>query len=154
MKGRKLTEEHKRKISEGNKIAYKKGIRVAVWEGKHMPEYIKIKIGKANSGENSCNWKGGITSKDKIQRSKFRNTMQKQIFERDNYTCQLCGIRGGFLQVDHIQSWKDCIEGRFDLENCRTLCQKCHYKLTFKREMPKDVKTWGQNFKQIERMVD
>lgn len=26
-----------------------------------------------------------------------------------------------------------------------TLCAKCHYKITFGREMPKTVKGWGHN---------
>ena len=40
----------------------------------------------------------------------FRNKIQKQVFERDNYTCQMCGQYGGNLQVDHIQAWADFVE--------------------------------------------
>ena len=63
----------------------------------------------------------GKTSIDRLERQKFRNEIQRQVFERDSYTCQLCGS-GGNLQVDHIQSWKDYVELMFDINNCRTLC--------------------------------
>jgi nitrate/TMAO reductase-like tetraheme cytochrome c subunit len=96
-------------------------------------------------GENHYNWKGGKYTDDYRERRRFRDSMQKQIFERDNYTCQMCGARGE-LQVDHIQSWSDYVELRFSIDNCRTLCAKCHYKITFGREMPEDIKGWGHNF--------
>src|SRR3990167_457739 len=34
-------------------------------------------------------WKGGVTSKNKLERAKFRINFQKKVFARDNYTCQL-----------------------------------------------------------------
>jgi len=99
------------------------------------------------SGSNSPSWKGGVTPENKIQREKFRKEIQKGVFERDNYTCQLCHVRGGCLQVDHIQSWKDYVKLRFDINNCRTVCMKCHYKITFNKPMPENMKAWGHNFK-------
>lgn len=125
-KGRKLTEEHKKKIGLGNKG--KKGFGL--------------------KGEMSPRWKGGISHINKLERTKFRQTIQKQVFERDDYTCQLCGQRNGDLQVDHIQSWSEYIELRFSMDNCRTLCMNCHYRITFHREKPKDL-IWGHNFKHI-----
>jgi thymidylate synthase (FAD) len=92
------------------------------------------------------NWKGGITEPNQLERSRFRQTMQKLVLERDNYICQLCGQKGGELQVDHIQSWKDYVELRFSMENCRTLCKRCHYKLTYNRPMPGEI-SWGRNFR-------
>ena len=96
-------------------------------------------------GNKNHTWKGGITGKDDKERLKFRRTMQKLIFERDNYSCKNCGKRGRDLQVDHIQSWAKFKELRFDFDNCRTLCDKCHYRVTFNKEMPKDLKEWGYN---------
>ncbi len=90
-------------------------------------------------------WKGGISNKDVIARQKFQQTIQKQVFERDNHTCQLCRQKGGILQVDHIQSWADYVELRFSIDNCRTLCMVCHYKITFNKPMPPTIKTWGRN---------
>jgi hypothetical protein len=87
-------------------------------------------------------WKGGITKADKVERVRFRQTMQRQVFERDNYTCQICDQYGGNLQVDHIKRWSEYPEMRFDLSNCRTLCMACHYFITFKRKIPEGI-VWG-----------
>jgi len=99
--------------------------------------------------EKHPNWKGGITRKhsgtNKTERIRFRDEIQKLVLERDNYTCQICGERGGKLQVDHIQSWAEYVDLRFDINNCRTLCMSCHYKITFGREMPENITTWGHN---------
>src|ERR1035437_9177366 len=68
-----------------------------------------ICCGKAASkrqiGKRSHNWKGGVTSENKLARVKFQQEMQKEIFKRDDYTCQVCGIRGKILHADHIKSW-------------------------------------------------
>lgn len=51
---------------------------------------------------------------------------RKEIFVRDDYTCQMCGKRGGYLEADHIKPWAYFPELRFDLDNGRTLCRPCH----------------------------
>lgn len=48
------------------------------------------------------------------------------VFERDNYTCQICGIRGVYLEADHIKPFAYFPELRLTLENGRTLCRPCH----------------------------
>lgn len=94
-----------------------------------------------------------ITPEDKLERQKFQNTIQREVLKRDNYTCQLCGERGGKLQVDHIQSWAEYVELRFNINNCRTVCMSCHYKITFGRTMPKNIKAWGHNLKETKTYV-
>lgn len=53
------------------------------------------------------------------------------------------------LQVDHIQSWTEYIELRFEMNNLRTLCMECHYFITFGKKKPENV-VWGHNFKHVE----
>lgn len=131
------------------------GSNIKMYKGTKLNRYInghqnyarrKPKIIKTNHqiGKNHWNWKGGITTEDKKLRLKFRKTMQMKIFARDNYTCQVCDIYGSNIQVDHIKSWKDYPELRFDMKNCRTLCMACHYYVTFKRKLPNGV-VWGHN---------
>lgn len=166
--GRICTEETKKKISEKNKggSAWNKGLtkkdpRVVKYSkssslsrkgktpwNKNIPNSVitRQKISATKQGIDVKNWKGNITPINLAERIRFRDTFQKFIFERDNYTCQLCGARGGVLQVDHIQSWADYVELRFDPNNCRTLCMDCHYFITFGKPKPKEVKTWGHNF--------
>lgn len=53
---------------------------------------------------------------------------RKKVFERDDYTCQDCGVRGTYLEADHIKPWAYFPELRFELSNGRTLCRPCHDK--------------------------
>lgn len=51
------------------------------------------------------------------------------VFERDNYTCQICGERGKKLNAHHLKRWVDAPKLRFELSNGITLCEKCHKKV-------------------------
>jgi hypothetical protein len=116
--------------------------------GKTNPPAMIQKISSSRKGksigEDHYNWKGGVTTQNRIERVKFGREMQSKIFKRDNYTCQICDQYSGYLQVDHIKSWKDYPELRFESSNCRTLCMACHYYITFKRKMPLGI-VWGHN---------
>jgi len=145
-RGVKLSEETKQKISQAKMgtPSPRKGIKLS----KELREKMsKVAMLKNNRGSNHYNWKGGITNFSRYQRTLFKKKMQKLVFERDNYTCQKCGSRGVDLQVDHIKSWSKHKELRFSMDNCRTLCMDCHYKITFNKTMPIETKTWGHNLK-------
>lgn len=95
-------------------------------------------------GETNPNWRGGVTPENYAERRRFRRELQGKIFARDNYTCQICSVYGKNIQVDHIQSWAEFPDLRFEESNCRTVCMACHYYLTFKRKLPQGV-VWGHN---------
>jgi hypothetical protein len=120
--------------------------------GRKHSEEAKKKMSAAKFGrigELCPNWRGGLRGKDRLERTRFRDRMQKIVFERDDYTCQMCGKRGGDLQVDHIQPWAEYVELRFNINNCRTLCMSCHYQVTFNKPMPSELITWGHNFNKV-----
>lgn len=61
----------------------------------------------------------------------YTGTLRQLIFERDNYSCQCCGIskdkvieKGIHLEVDHIIEWED--GGQTTYENGQTLCSECN----------------------------
>lgn len=50
------------------------------------------------------------------------------VFQRDNYTCRGCGVRGGRLEAHHVKPYKAYPELRHVLSNGMTLCRSCHKK--------------------------
>lgn len=51
------------------------------------------------------------------------------VFQRDRFTCQNCGKRGGRINAHHIKPWAAYAELRYDVNNGITLCEKCHKEL-------------------------
>lgn len=82
---------------------------------------------KEVSGENHWNWKGGPdTEALKIRKSRDYRIWREAVFKRDDYICQICGIRGGYLEADHIKPFSKYPELRLAIDNGRTLCKDCH----------------------------
>lgn len=82
------------------------------------------------SGEFHWNWQGGKTPVNQRERSsKEYAEWRKAVFERDGFTCQLCGQVGGGLQAHHIQHWSTNVNKRYQVQNGVTLCKKCHKEL-------------------------
>jgi hypothetical protein len=125
-------------VLKANKTSFKKG--QSTWnkgiKGLHFSPKTEFKKGLI-----PWNYKG-ICSKNKIERNVFRQTLQKDIFERDNFTCQVCNKKGVYLHVDHIKSFSKYPNLRFVMDNCRTICRQCHYFLTFNKRLPPN-NNWG-----------
>lgn len=80
------------------------------------------------TGSKHPNWQGGITPEHSIIRNSFAmKSWRKAVFERDSFTCQLCGDdNGGNLNAHHIKPFALYPELRFDVDNGLTLCESCH----------------------------
>lgn len=96
--------------------------------------FIKAKLEedkeKAKIGKYHWNWKGGITQENHSIRNSARyKKWRNDVFERDRYTCQICGKIGGKLNAHHIELFSLNKLKRFDLENGITYCEKCHRKV-------------------------
>ena len=86
----------------------------------HVP-LTAFKKGEMN-GSNHPLWKGG-----KI------NYLKKQAKVRDDYTCQICGLRDmEIMEVDHIKPQSTFPELKNDFENLLTLCPNCHRRKTLR----------------------
>lgn len=69
---------------------------------------------------------GRTSHNEKIRKSKAYKIWRSLVFKRDNYTCVLCGVRGGKLHADHIKPFALYSELQLDINNGRTLCTGCH----------------------------
>jgi len=114
IKGRKHSEETRKKISDGNL-------------GHIVSKETRQKISNSHKGEKCWNWRGGKTPLNKcIRRSGEYTLWRKVIFERDNFTCQKYKIRRGKLHPHHINNFADFPELRFAIDNGITLSEKAH----------------------------
>lgn len=63
---------------------------------------------------------------DEGRRTKEYKEWRDAVFQRDNYTCQRCGKRGGALNAHHILRYRNNESHRTDIDNGITLCTECH----------------------------
>lgn len=128
-KGKAHTEETKKMISEKNK-----GNKYHLGK-KHTTETKKLisKITRQRTprGKNHPRWKGGNERCIRAYNTIGYKAWRKDVFERDNYTCQNCGDNKGHnLIAHHIIPFKECLEIinglEFDIDNGITFCKKCH----------------------------
>lgn len=138
-RGKKLSEKHRQALmvprkgagvyerTEYHRGITKKGIKEFYAQG-GKTGFRKKKY--YNIGEKNNNWKGGITPlNEKIRKSIEYRLWREAVFARDNWTCQDCGIRGSVdLHADHVKMFAFHPEGRFAIDNGRTLCKDCHKK--------------------------
>lgn len=94
------------------------------------------------------------------QRRRIRVSDKNEVFERDNYTCQICGISRDFLdslceglgdylllEADHIRSVSQGGTGR-DIDNLQCLCWRCNRKKGGRRtnEEVRDMIDYGIDY--------
>lgn len=72
-------------------------------------------------------WKGGRTSEARaLKNSKEYKAWRRAVFSRDDYTCQECRKRGGYLHAHHLKPKSLFASLIFVVENGQTLCEDCH----------------------------
>jgi len=108
---------------------------------KKIAKFCSMKCKVANQNNN-------ISSENELIRksSKYKE-WRSAVFERDNYTCQMCNIQGGVLHADHIYPFAVFKELRFELSNGRTLCFRCHFRITFGHYNEASAIAWGTSRK-------
>ena len=177
-KGKRFSKETKKRMSKSAKqyllLHPRVGDKANNWIGgkplcrvcgKKLSNYCNKICASCAKGQNSWAWKGGITSLRELIRHCFKaREWSKQIFKKDNYACQKCGVYGGDLEAHHTREFiftfrefpqeydqfspyedKETLvrlaikyKPFWSLNDGQTLCKKCH-KLT-KHNRKKEVK--------------
>jgi len=72
-------------------------------------------------------WRGGKTAENRcLRNSSEAECWRAEVMAAADYTCALCGERGGRLTADHVIPWSLAPELRYDRANGRCLCWGCH----------------------------
>lgn len=86
---------------------------------------------KKRSGTNHYKYNPNLTDEERMyndtrtDKAEYRR-WRKEIFKKDNYTCQKCFTRGCLLNAHHIRNWIDNIDERYEISNGITFCKVCH----------------------------
>lgn len=141
-KGKRMSDSHREHLSLIKKQQYATG-ELNHWnKGNTRSEGTRDKISKSltgkHIGENNPRWKGGVNTLNKRLRRRLASGYQykkwrRKVYERDYYTCQLCGKESnGDLEGHHIIPFSERQDLIFDVSNGITLCKKCHRQIRHK----------------------
>lgn len=92
---------------------------------KPLTEVIKGK----RDGELNPNWRPHLTQAERETRrdSNKHAKWRVKVYERDQYSCQICGDKTGHnLNAHHIESYNSNKNLRWNIDNGITLCVGCH----------------------------
>ena len=137
MTGKKLKSEVKKKISNSclGRTAWNKGLTKATdtrvkqmaitLTGTTRPAEVKSKMSITRGGT-------GVPYELSDYGSDFTDELKIAVRERDNYTCQICGIvyKDVILDVHHI----DYDKFNNSIINLISLCRSCHAKTNYNRK--------------------
>lgn len=100
-------------ISKSNVGSIKKGIKCGC---------------QRHKGKDAWNWNPNLTEEDRLRMRSYPEYIQwiKDVYVRDDYTCQCCFARGVRLASHHIYGYSEYRDLRTNIKNGITLCEKCH----------------------------
>ena len=112
-------------LASKGKLAWNKGLK-GIYK---TSDKTKRKLSETHIARRELhwNWKGGIaTENDKARHNYEMGLWKRACFERDNFTCQKYGIKGGILNAHHINNFSEFPELRTAIDNGITLSDKTH----------------------------
>ena len=156
--GHKLSEHTKHQLlkanlgiprSEETKLKISRSMKgVNTWmTGKKHTDATRLKLSYLNKGDKTNFWRGGVAVKNQSLRHNIMATTEytlwrESVFKRDDFTCQICEVRGLKINADHIEAFAMLLRKHgitdvqtalvctdlWDIKNGRTLCVGCHRK--------------------------
>jgi endogenous inhibitor of DNA gyrase (YacG/DUF329 family) len=111
--------EHCKSVWFGKTYGRKGGLAAQKSPNKSKPPLIPK--------EEHWNWKGGISKQNRGQDFEYKKWV-REVLRRDDFTCSVCGNRGGRLSAHHIHEWEKYPELRYYPENGLCMCYADHMK--------------------------
>ena len=108
---------------------------IAIMQTKEYREKAsKAKMGAKNGmygvrGDKHPKWNSELTEEERLIKRAYPEYTEwrRQVYERDKYTCQICGDnKGGNLVAHHLNGYHWDKKARVDINNGVTLCESCH----------------------------
>lgn len=77
-------------------------------------------------GENNYLYDSSRGDKERDRERSCIRKWRNEVYQRDDYTCQKCGKRGGNINAHHINGYSWDRKNRLNINNGITLCEECH----------------------------
>ena len=118
-------------------------------------ENLKIKISCTQRDIPIDQFDEFATLASEKERNAFKaSNARKQCFERNNYTCEIYGVRGTLLHAHHLESWHSNESLRHDVNNLVCLSEEAHRTFHYLHGNKNNTKQQFENFKQeIHKLV-
>jgi 5-methylcytosine-specific restriction endonuclease McrA len=111
----------------------KSEMRLLPWEIKCNKSFCSLECRSrfhVRKGKEHWNWQGGISKeRDLFRHSDQYKNWRKIVYERDHFTCQICGNYGEKLHAHHIKPQSLFPEFALVIDNGMTLCRSCHIRI-------------------------
>ena len=126
---RKMRSEQSRKTSEkywgdeNERAIRSEKVREATLKQWQNIEYRRKQVAAHGGDPDNMN-----INKSRAFKSPGYDKWKKDVFEREDYTCEKCGKRGCLLHAHHKNGYHWCEKGRVNLDNGACLCKECHDK--------------------------
>ncbi len=144
IKRREATEKAHQVLRE--KGHYKRDNSYLIKNNPAKTDKARKKISEAKQGKNNAMYgrrgklspayKHGKSKLEKLEWGRYEwKNWRRKVFERDNYTCRICGNdKGGNLEAHHIKKRSLYPELKYDVDNGITLCKSYHESIYGKEE--------------------
>ena len=90
---------------------------------------LRVEFLESQTGNKHHNYNPHLTDEERERlRGQDHVHWREKVFERDDFTCNICKTRGGKLNAHHLDGDNWCKDKRFDVDNGVALCDDCHKK--------------------------